>query len=603
VVGLVAANDALAGLIESGIEAWRGHVEALNDGRGDAAIITAGQIQALEVFLDALFSAGSPELRAAIDEERRRMNLGRFVGMSMDAALVEFERTIAPVVTLPVAATIRGAGGSFFHSDVRLYNPGDVPVTATLRFRCASGSCGTPTRTVTLGAREMLVADDALASQFGASGAFGAVEVEGDVLVDSRLYTPGREEPTSGFFVPGLTPDAAHPESVLLALSHSNDRARGFRTNLGLYNPHDFSLTSTATLHAPDGAILGQLVREVPARTALQINDVFREAGISSDAPDAYAVIRSGGVHGLFAYAGIVDNRTQDGLLVRSRPSRGGASGTVLLPAAASLPGVGGAYFRSDLRVFNPYSEATEVTARYRCSTGPCPTTPAVATFTLAPREMRIFDDAVATLFAAPGTLGAVEFSGDIYVDSRLYTPSRTEPSLGMYLPGGRLEELDETEAIVTSLSHSPDAASGFRTNVGVYNPFLSPQDVSVTIHSPGGAAIGSFSLTVPGKTLLQTNAFGAAGISQAVADAYAIVRTDGFGVVSYAAVADNRSQDPVFIPARRNAGAFGVGEIPARFSRSGGTGSGDATRSAALLASGLAGLALAAALRRGARR
>ncbi|HEY7369087.1 MAG TPA: hypothetical protein VIA29_04315 [Thermoanaerobaculia bacterium] len=597
-VGLLDTNAALRGLGQAGVAAWSGHVEALNDGRGAGAIVTAGQIDVLEDFLDALFLAGSPELRAVIQEERLRLNLSRFVGMSMDAALVEFERTIAPVVTLPVAATIRGAGGSFFHSDVRLYNPGDAPVNATLRFRCASGNCGAASRSMTLAPREMVVADDALAALFGSSDAFGALEIEGDVLVDSRLYTPERAQPTSGFFVPGQTPDAAYPESVLLALSHSNDRGRGFRTNLGFFNPNDVPLTATVSLHAPDASIVGQIVREVPARTALQINDVFREAGIAADVPDAYAVIRADGVHGRFAYAGIVDNRTQDGLLVRSRASRGGPSGTVLLPAAASLPGVGGAYFRSDVRVFNPYSAPIEVTARYLCSVGPCPSAAGEATFTLAPREMRVFDDAVATLFAAPGTLGAVEFSGEVYVDSRLYTPSRTEPSLGMYLPGGRLEELDETEAILTSLSHSPDLAAGFRSNIGVYNPFLSPQDVSVTVHSPQGTAIGSYSLTVPGKTLVQTNAFDAAGISQAVADAYAIVRTEGFGVVSYAAVADNRSQDPVFIPARRHASAFGAGEIPLRFARAGGVSEAAASASS-LLVSSLAALVLVAAGRR----
>ena len=102
---------------------------------------------------------------------------------------------------------------------------------------------------------------------------------------------------------------------------------------------------------------------------------------------------------------------------------------SVTLPAAASLHGAPPTFFHSDVSVFNPSAtQAATVTARYRCFTGACGN--ALQTFTVPPRQLRVFDDIVGTLFSAPETGGAVEFSGNVLVDSRLYTPSRPAPTV-----------------------------------------------------------------------------------------------------------------------------------------------------------------------------
>ena len=66
----------------------------------------------------------------------------------------------------------------------------------------------------------------------------------------------------------------------------------------------------------------------------------------------------------------------------RSNPVQVPGNGPVILPVAASVPGLNGSYFRSDVEVFNPSSSRpVEVTARYRCAGGTCGN--AVQTFTL----------------------------------------------------------------------------------------------------------------------------------------------------------------------------------------------------------------------------
>ena len=222
------------------------------------------------------------------------------------------------------------------------------------------------------------------------------------------------------------------------------------------------------------------------------------------------------------------------------------------LPAAASI--VGGAPFFSDVRAFNTsYTASLDVTATYRCFIGtPCPAVAPQATFTLAPRQSRAFNDMVATTFSAPNTAGGVEFdhpgsSDQLVVTSRLYSTAPT-PTVGMFIPG-----LDDSFAHVTSVLTSirnRGDGGGFRTNVGVFNP----EDFAVTatfaIFDNTGAALGA-PVTVPVAAhsgAQVSGIFNAAGADQTVTG-NAVVRVTASGeVFSYAAVLDNATTDPIFV-------------------------------------------------------
>jgi hypothetical protein len=224
------------------------------------------------------------------------------------------------------------------------------------------------------------------------------------------------------------------------------------------------------------------------------------------------------------------------------------SSGPVTLPAAASLHGAPPTFFHSDVSVFNPSATQTAtVTARYRCFTGACGN--AVQTFTVPPRQMRVFEDIVGTLFGATETGGAVEFSGGVLVDSRLYTPSRPAPTTGMYVPGLPPGEA-YAEAVLTSLSYSANLSTGFRTNVGVYNGNDVAQTVTFTLYDPQGVQIGQTSQLVPARTPMQINNIAQfVGITTDVPSFYCVVRGDGVRKnYAYAAALDNQSQDLIFV-------------------------------------------------------
>ncbi|HEX9149093.1 MAG TPA: hypothetical protein VF958_08040 [Thermoanaerobaculia bacterium] len=223
---------------------------------------------------------------------------------------------------------------------------------------------------------------------------------------------------------------------------------------------------------------------------------------------------------------------------------------TVTIPAVTSLPpGSAASPFFSDVRVFNTsYASPATVTAVYRCFLGACPATAPQVSFTLSPRESRAFDDMVFATFNAPSSGGAVEFTSsgsDVRVTSRLYSTAPM-PTVGMFIPG-----LENSEAHSVSVLTSI-ANGAFRTNIGVYNGEDSPVAVTIRLFN-GTTQLGTQAVNLGPHSGTQINRIfdvvGQAGVT--TTNAYVIVETSdpNAEVFSYAAVIDNTTTDPIFVP------------------------------------------------------
>jgi heme/copper-type cytochrome/quinol oxidase subunit 2 len=220
---------------------------------------------------------------------------------------------------------------------------------------------------------------------------------------------------------------------------------------------------------------------------------------------------------------------------------------TLTLPAVTSLPvGASASPFFSDVRVFNTsYSSSVTVTAVYRCYIGTCPPAPPQASFTLAPRESRAFDDMVAATFNAPSSAGAAEFTSagtSVRVTSRLYSTAPV-PTVGMFIPGVRSSEA-HTTSVLTQISNG-----AFRTNVGVYNGNDAGAVATIKLFN-GTALLGVQTVPLAPRTGTQINRIfdvvGQAAVT--TTNAYAVVESDGVPLFTYAAVIDNTTTDPIFV-------------------------------------------------------
>jgi hypothetical protein len=225
----------------------------------------------------------------------------------------------------------------------------------------------------------------------------------------------------------------------------------------------------------------------------------------------------------------------------------------ITIPAVASI--VGAAPFFSDVRVFNTsYATPVEVTATYRCFAGACPASAAQETFTLSPRESRAFDDMIAETFDAPDSGGGVELdvaggtAGGVVVTSRLYS-TVPQPTVGMFIPGVGPGAAHRYGVLTQIANGGPGL--GFRTNVGAFNP----QDTAATVVFAvywEGHWVGQVERTIgPHSGAQINNIFGSGGINHPdleTSDGVVTVQTNGPAVLSYAAVIDNQTTDPIFV-------------------------------------------------------
>jgi hypothetical protein len=225
---------------------------------------------------------------------------------------------------------------------------------------------------------------------------------------------------------------------------------------------------------------------------------------------------------------------------------------TLYIPTSASIHGNAGAFFHTDLWVFNrSFDSSLSVTANYRCFAGSC-SNPS-HTFDLAPRESKLYTDVDATFFGKAETAGAIELtytsvSEDLVATTRTYTPSLPAPTNGTAIQGLTLAEA-RTRALFLGLgSNGGNLTSGFRTNAGAYNPSPFNTVVRYTLFRQDGSLIGSTTQSLVSRAAGQINdIFNAAGAGSTVTTNAVLVVTSDFPVFPFVTVIDNQSGDSVY--------------------------------------------------------
>ncbi len=232
-----------------------------------------------------------------------------------------------PVVTIPVAASIHGASGTFFHSDVWILNRSFTKATiATATYRCFGGiGCGSP-RAITLAPRESRLIADIVATLFGVPESGGAIELSwdpasGPITAQSRLFTPS-SPPSYGFGVPALSSSAATTRAVFLGVAGTPSLTSGFRTNGGAYNPNPvpvtvtFKLTDGAT-GAPIGNPFTRVWAPLEAAQVSNLTATMNAGGVVTANAVLVATAAGGPV---FFYAATVDNISGDSFFLTASP-------------------------------------------------------------------------------------------------------------------------------------------------------------------------------------------------------------------------------------------------------------------------------------------
>jgi hypothetical protein len=232
-------------------------------------------------------------------------------------------------LTIPAVASIHGANGTFFHSDVNLFKRDPQNGQVSARYYCYAGqNCGSGYANISLDGFAGKTLSDIVVSLFGAPETAGAVTFTYTSYYDmdaltatSRVYTPSLPSPTNGAVVPAFPGTSATGSSIFLGMGNNGGvHTAGFRTNAGVFNPLPYGTTVVFTLYTnaeqvtPAG-VLGTYSGTWGPSEARQVNDIFAACGAAA-AVTTNAVLVVSSTLPVFPYVTVIDNVTGDSIVL-----------------------------------------------------------------------------------------------------------------------------------------------------------------------------------------------------------------------------------------------------------------------------------------------
>lgn len=218
--------------------------------------------------------------------------------------------------------------------------------------------------------------------------------------------------------------------------------------------------------------------------------------------------------------------------------------------------------FVTDVRIFNPSFQNSTVALIEFFPTGGATTGTATNAMVvqLNSRATVVLDD-IAGLSGlnVGGALGGLRVSSaaQLAVTSRIYADLRTsgKGTLGQFVPAqNRTAAL--RRGVLPQLSNRSDLSSGYRTNVGFFNPNLAFVTVRLDLRDAGGTSLGTNTITLA-PFAQQQNGIGVyfPGVDLSNAQNLTLSFDAAAPVFGYAAVNDNVSADSSFVAALPDVG------------------------------------------------
>ena len=374
--------------------------------------------------------------------------------------------------------------------------------------------------------------------------------------ITSRTYnqTP---DGTFGQFVPSTPVPPNASDRLFLTGLAQNSQAR---TNVRLANLGPEAVEVTLFVMSEYGNSLGQpVVQTIPAMSTIQVNGIAEVAWAGTDL-NLFSVRVDTDVDTVLAWASVVDNLTGDPVLYNPMVLES-ASSTLLVAGVAHLPGANDSQWRSDITFFNSHVRPLDTEVIYVPSEA-LETGPPLEIDNLQPGNALFFGDILAGEFLSEGE----NSKGYFIIDGPGQEPplqpaARTynlDPSGGTF--GQNLHIFDGTDlltpghqAFIPGITLSADETEGFRTNLGLLNiDATNGAEVALTLYDEEGAIAAEISnLWLAAGQLTQFNLASRLGLQGVdLRGTVMIEQLSGLAVAAYASVIDNKTQDPILIPA-----------------------------------------------------
>jgi PKD domain len=488
---------------------------------------------------------------------------------------------------VPAVGHAEGANNAKFESDVRLTNTGASVQKYLLNFTPsgALGASAVKQTTVQVDPGTTMALDDILSSFFGVgtsagnTSALGVLEIRpstssvtsslGDskvsttTVASSKTYNVTADGTTFGQYIPAIpfaqfiakSTDLLKPSVLSIQqISQSADNSTGYRTNFGILEAAGEPADVEVTVFDKTNSVLKVIPLSLAAGEHRQINTFLSGYGIFTD--EARLEIKVTSATGkVSAYASVVDNRTNDPLLVSPVLKSGVSSNRYVIPGIADLNN-GVLTWRSDVRLYNAGAIPATATLMYTQQRGETQL-PVTKSVTLMPGQIYPLDSVVQSFFGLSATGGQIlvttPTTSSIISTARTYTDDQaTKGTYGQFIPAITPSEsvgLKDRALQVLQAEQSPR----FRTNIGLSETTGTTATVEVSVILPESKVTPKITVTLnPNEFYQMTGLFASLGIPTAYNARIAVKVTGGGGkVTAYGSIIDNATGDPTYVPAQ----------------------------------------------------
>jgi hypothetical protein len=231
-----------------------------------------------------------------------------------------------------------------------------------------------------------------------------------------------------------------------------------------------------------------------------------------------------------------------------------GASVALYLPVVATIAGEAGTDFHTDGRLVNRSGGMASVTLEYypegsSGNSGPSATYDTM----IANNEQLVLDDMATELFGVTDGKGAVRVVSDreIFGGARVYNDqiSAGEGTFGQYVKAISMDEAFESGTVCFLSNEDPTSGTGFRANIGWFNPNSAQATMMLTAWDTDGTYLGEVSRTVAGLAQQQFSVGSLFSFLSEYGDFYVTFTCDE-PIFVYGTLNDNVNGDAIYIAA-----------------------------------------------------
>jgi uncharacterized repeat protein (TIGR01451 family) len=383
------------------------------------------------------------------------------------------------------------------------------------------------------------------------------ISVNRQTVVSSRTYnvasnaaTPG----TLGQFVPATAfanfigrSGTAAASALSLQQIAQND---AYRTNLGLVEAAGKATQLDVSVFDAGGNKLLTVPVSLNAGEQKQLNSFLATNNINLSNGRIEVAVASGDGR-VNAYASVIDNKTNDPLLVSGVPLTNLGASHYVLPAIGDLQ-TGNASWRSDVRLFNAGNAPQNTTLTIYPNGNP--SAGVSRDVTVIPGEVKALDSIVPSLFGLSNTSGTLHVTtptgSPLVVTARSYDQTASG-TLGQFIPavteGDGVGNGDRALQIL-----QVEDSVHYRTNLGIAELSGKPVVVEVSVVVPESKVSPRVQLTLGAYESRQFPVISELGLSNTYNARVSVRVIDGGGkVTAYGSVVDMTTQAPTYVPAQ----------------------------------------------------